>query len=105
MRHSAHAGRILVPHRRHPLGAFDSYSLLLRGDILSTRWHCGVAPQVPHTRDNYAVWLAHSDDDGATWSAARPLDGLVVDDPASDTRVLFSHACPVGGVAFTLGSR
>ena len=32
---------------------------------------------VPHMRDNYAVWVVHSDDDGVSWSPPRPVPGVV----------------------------
>ena len=32
---------------------------------------------VPHMRNNYEVWVTHSDDDGRTWSPARVVPGMV----------------------------
>ena len=47
---------------------------------------------VPHMRNNYEVWLASSDDDGATWSAPRPVPNVTVVAPEGPdcARVCFS---------------
>ena len=37
---------------------------------------------VPHVRDNFAVWLTHSDDDGLTWSTPRELVDATLTDRA-----------------------
>ena len=39
---------------------------------------------VPHVRDNFAVWLTHSDDDGVTWSPARELANAALTDAAPE---------------------
>lgn len=36
---------------------------------------------LPHTRNNFAVWIAHSDDDGLTWSSPREVPDVVHTDP------------------------
>ena len=38
---------------------------------------------LPHTRNNSEVWLSASDDDGATWSAARLLPNLTSPSPGA----------------------
>ena len=35
---------------RDTLGAFDRYSSLFRGDLLTTRWHCGATASSPQAR-------------------------------------------------------
>jgi len=36
---------------------------------------------VPHTRNNFAIWSVHSDDDGLSWSSPRELQNVVRTDP------------------------
>ena len=36
---------------------------------------------MPHTRNNFEVWIVHSDDDGVTWSSPRRISGVTQTSP------------------------